>query len=306
MSMSIYSPYFYIIQHIQTGKYYAGVKFAKNTNPDNLLKSNGYQTSSEIVKQIILEEGLESFIVRKIKVFDTGEEALDYESKFLRKVNAAFNDNFLNRSNNSFGTLNLNWEKKKQTCLENNGVEYPLQSEEIREKMKQTCLKNHGVEYAMQSEEVREKYKQTCLDRFGVENSSQSEEVKEKYKKTNLERLGVEYPSQSPELQEKMMQTCLERYGVEYPLQSEEVKEKYKKTNLERLGVENPSQSPEVKERARQTRNVLCNRSIVSEIRKYKDRFKLKLGSSWFYKKKEFLDNMLLELKTTYGELEYL
>ena len=69
MSTSIYTyiPHFYIIQHINSGKFYAGVRYGKNSNPDQLLKSNGYQTSSDVVKQIILEEGLESFIIRKIR-----------------------------------------------------------------------------------------------------------------------------------------------------------------------------------------------------------------------------------------------
>ena len=63
MDTSIYRrPYFYIIQHINSGKYYAGVRYGKNANPDQLLKSNGYQTSSYIVKQIILEEGEKIFV----------------------------------------------------------------------------------------------------------------------------------------------------------------------------------------------------------------------------------------------------
>lgn len=121
MSISIYKPYFYIIQHIQTSKYYAGVKYGKNANPENLLRPDGYQTSSNIIKQIILEEGLVSFVIRKIKIFETGVEALDYESRFLRKVNAAFNIAFLNRCNNSlispFGqefTDNLSYEQKNK------------------------------------------------------------------------------------------------------------------------------------------------------------------------------------------------
>ncbi len=326
MSISIYIPYFYIIQHISSGKYYAGVKFAKDSNPDNLLKSNGYQTSSEIIKQFILEEGLESFIIRKIKVFDTGEEALDYESRFLRKVNAAFNDSFLNRSNNSISTLNTDYEKRKQTCLKKFGYEYASQSEEAREKSKQTCLEKYGVEYSsqspeikekkkqtnleklgvefpMQSEEVKEKSKQTMLEKYGVKYPSQSPEVREKIKNINLDNLGVEFPSQSPEVREKIKKTLLEKYGVENPSQSPEIKEKKKQTNLEKLGVENPSKSPEIQEKKKQNFNNLNNRPIVLEIRKYRDIFKLKLGSRWFWRNQEFLDNMFLELKVTYGEV---
>ena len=144
MSISIYTPYFYIIQHVESKKYYAGVKFGKDADPNKLLKSNGYQTSSATIKQIILEEGLESFIIRKIKVFETRQQAIDYESKFLKKVNAAFNDKFLNLSNNLKSTLNENWEKKKQTCLDHFGCEFALQSEEVKEKGRQTCLEKYG------------------------------------------------------------------------------------------------------------------------------------------------------------------
>ena len=144
MSISIYTPYFYIIQHVESKKYYAGVKFGKDADPNKLLKSNGYQTSSATIKQIILEEGLESFIIRKIKVFETRQQAIDYESKFLKKVNAAFNDKFLNLSNNLKSTLNENCEKKKQTCLDHFGCEFALQSEEVKEKGRQTCLEKYG------------------------------------------------------------------------------------------------------------------------------------------------------------------
>lgn len=39
----------------------------------------GYLTSSATVNLIIEERGLESFVVRKIKTFDEGPKALDYD-----------------------------------------------------------------------------------------------------------------------------------------------------------------------------------------------------------------------------------
>ena len=284
MSISIYSPYFYIIQHINSGKYYAGVKYAENANPDQFLKFNGYQTSSTIIKQIILEEGLDSFVIRKIKVFETGEEALDYESRFLRRVNAAFNDNFLNRSNNSISTLNVDWEKRKQGNVE-----------------------KYGYEYAMQSEFIKNKGKQTNLEKYGCENVFQNEDIKYKSKQTMVEKYGYEYPSQVPEFLEKQKQTNLEKYGFSYITQTPEFQEKSKQTMLERYGVSNISQSPEIKEKKkekkRQTRLFLSNQPIALEIIKYKDKYGLKLGSYWMYKSQEFLDNLLTELNMTYGDM---
>ncbi len=43
--------YFYIIEHSSTGKLYAGARVAKNCHPNELLKEDGYITSS---KQLIL------------------------------------------------------------------------------------------------------------------------------------------------------------------------------------------------------------------------------------------------------------
>jgi len=42
-------------------------------------------------------------------------------------------------------------EKRKKTCLEKYGEEYPSQLEEIRNKMKQTCLQRYGYESSIQN-----------------------------------------------------------------------------------------------------------------------------------------------------------
>ena len=110
---------------------------------------------------------------------------------------------------------------------------------------KQTWIENFGVEHPSQSEEIKEKKRQTNIERFGVEHPLQSEEIKEKRKQTCIEKFGVEHPLQSKEVREKGKQTCIEKFGVEHPLQSEEIKEKRKQTNIERFGVEYASQSPE-------------------------------------------------------------
>ncbi len=77
-------------------------------------------------------------------------------------------------------------EKKRQTCLENHGVENAFQSPEVREIYKKTCLKIYGFENAFQSLEVQNKYKQNCLDKYGVESPMQLKEVQEKHYQTRL------------------------------------------------------------------------------------------------------------------------
>ena len=99
---TIYTPYFYIIQDTRNGKYYAGAKWAKDADPDNLMKENGYITSSITIKNIILISGVSAFKIRKIRKFETAEEAYDYESKFLIKVDARDNNRFYNGHNNDY------------------------------------------------------------------------------------------------------------------------------------------------------------------------------------------------------------
>lgn len=98
--MPIYTPYFYIIQEIDSGKYYAGSKYSKNADPDNLMQEEGYTTSSKLVRSIIEEKGVSAFKVRKIRKFETAFEAYNYETRFLQKVDAKRNDKFFNMHNN--------------------------------------------------------------------------------------------------------------------------------------------------------------------------------------------------------------
>lgn len=140
-------------------------------------------------------------------------------------------------------------EKSKKTNLSKYGVEFPMQSEDIKQKARSTTLKNYGVEYSFQNPNVQEKATkgfndkknnnnnflielnkkriETNLKKYGVENVFQSEEIKEKSKKTNLEKYGVEFITQSEEIREIIRKTCLERFGVEHPLQNPEIMQKF-------------------------------------------------------------------------------
>jgi hypothetical protein len=143
--------------------------------------------------------------------------------------------------------------KKKETCLENSGYEYPAQNPVTREKRKKTCFENSGYEYPMQDPKNKEKQKQTCLENSGYENPSQDPKNKEKKKETCLENSGYEHPSQDPKNKEKKKETNLENSGYEYPMQNPETREKSKQTNLENSGYENPSQDPKNKEKKKET-----------------------------------------------------
>lgn len=321
MSKSIYRPYFYIIQHINSGKFYAGVKYARDANPDLLLKSNGYQTSSIIVKQIIIEEGIESFVIRKIRVFKTGKEALNYEYRYLRRINAAFNDKFFNRSNCSIDTLNIDQEKIKQTNITRYGVEHTLQSPEIREKIKKTCLEKFGCEFSMQSEIVKEKRKQNTLAKYGVSNSFQVPEFQEKQKQTLLKKYDVDNLSKVQEFQDKKRQSFHNLRNRPIILELKKYKDMFnlkfgsgwilkKQGFLDNLLVElksiydleHPIPILNSKEKWRRTFNIMNNRPVVLEIRKYQNELDLKLGHSWYMKSQDILDTILTDIKLTYGD----
>lgn len=107
--VTIYHPYkdnhfvdpsrsiFYIIQHIASGKYYAGYK----KNKKHFMVENGYCSSSKVVRRIISNEGLNAFRIMKIRYFDNALEAHNYEITFLKRINAMDNDRFYNLSNGS-------------------------------------------------------------------------------------------------------------------------------------------------------------------------------------------------------------
>jgi hypothetical protein len=99
--MNIYTPYFYIIQEVTTGMYYAGAKWGRDADPGKFMTEGGYITSSNIVNHLIEQNGLNSFILRKIRTFATKHDACYYETRFLQKVNAARNKMFFNGHNNN-------------------------------------------------------------------------------------------------------------------------------------------------------------------------------------------------------------
>jgi hypothetical protein len=252
-SNSIYPhvPYFYIIEHIASGKRYAGCRYAKGCNPVEFMTEDGYCTSSSTVKQIIEDDGIDAFVVVEIKTIDEVGDVYEYETKFLVENECATSDQWFNMHNNAviaFGSKEF-----KAAMKAKHGFEHAMQSEKIQKQKRQTCLKNHGVEHPMQAEHVKEKHHQTCLKNNGVGHPMQSDAAKEKTKLTNLNRRGVENPMQTCEVRDKAKQTNLKLRGVEYASQSEEIKEKTKLTNLNRRGVEYALQSEDVREKSRQT-----------------------------------------------------
>ena len=94
---------------------------------------------------------------------------------------------------------------KRQTNLERRGVEYTVQSKEVRdtiihsresiERFKKTCTERHGG-VGFQSPMIWQKYQDKLIAHFGVSIPMHSDKIKQKSKTTNLDKRGVEYVSQ--------------------------------------------------------------------------------------------------------------
>ena len=96
-------------------------------------------------------------------------------------------------------------DKSEQTKLER----YGSKTYNNKEKSKQTCLDKYGVEYALQSEEIKNKIKQTNLEKYGVTCTLQSEKVKNDIIKHNQEKYGCDWYTQSDDFKEKCENTVL-------------------------------------------------------------------------------------------------
>ena len=142
-------------------------------------------------------------------------------------------------------------DKKKETCIEKYGVEYPAQNEKVKEKIsqtntlpevkdkkKETCIEKYGVEHPMQLSSTKDKLKQSMADKHGVEHYTSALDFAKKSKATKLQRYGNEYFNNYAQARE----TCLEKYGFEFPAQSSIFKEKRRDECLAKFGVEHPSQ----------------------------------------------------------------
>lgn len=130
--MSIYTPYFYVIQDMRNGMYYAGAKWGKDANPKTFMVEGGYTTSSQIINAIIRQCGLHTFKIRRIKSFLTKEEAYRYETRFLQKINARKNSAFYNAHNND-GMFNP--DMMVNYMYEKYGVAYYNQTDDARKRL---------------------------------------------------------------------------------------------------------------------------------------------------------------------------
>lgn len=184
-------PYTYKITHIPSGKWYYGVRFARGCHPSDLWVK--YFTSSNIIKQLIRQDGKGSFKSEVRKIFNTKEQAISYEHRVLRRiirfknclnknawpaVSPESNEKSIktNRTPNKDGLTpsqigGLKWKQKRDTI----DIETGLTFRELRRKRLNETLDENGTRYKT------EEQKKTCS--FVTNNPSKNPETMEKIKK---------------------------------------------------------------------------------------------------------------------------
>ena len=164
-------------------------------------------------------------------------------------------------------------ERKKKTCLQKWGVEYPnqsliirkqteatnlkkfgyinpLQNKDISEKKNQTNLQKYGVKSPLQNKDILQKVQQTNLKKYGNVCSIHGIDIHKKVQQTNLQKYGTLNANSSAIVKEKKRKTCIDKYGVNTSFQIKGIKEKIKQTLFQNYGVENPTQNKTILEKA--------------------------------------------------------
>lgn len=100
--------YTYLIGWSKLDKFYYGVRYARDCNPNDLWKS--YFTSSRFVKELRINCG-EPDVIQIRKTFgDDAISAKEWENNVLNKLNVIKSNKWLNKSrNNSFDGISASW-----------------------------------------------------------------------------------------------------------------------------------------------------------------------------------------------------
>ena len=215
---------------------YAGSRWAKGCHPNEFMQPNGYLTSSNEVLEIIDKEGIDVFKIISITTRFGTTSAYEYESKFLQENKCAESDDWYNKHNNT-GVMSFGTAQFKSQMIEKYGVDHISKSSTYKDIKRNTFMKNFGVEYPFQSEIIRNKSNTTKLERYGSPNYNNTE----KNKTTKLERYGDENFNNT----HKTKETKLERYGDE----NFNNQEKIKSTTLNKYGTDSTNKVDSIKDK---------------------------------------------------------
>lgn len=204
-----------------------GRQIWKSTQSLTMLERYGVENpmeSSEL-KQKQIENNIKKYSVSNVfaveevqeKIKDTNIERFGVEHPMKNKEVScrSRNTQFLKYYSGTADAEILRNERRSKTentCLKRYGVKHPLQYLEFIEKSKETCRENFGVDFYLQSNECKEEVR-LKLQKFGSFTTySQLEEVKQKTKETNLKRYGVEYLLMDKEFRKRCNEIIKERF----------------------------------------------------------------------------------------------
>ena len=88
--------YTYYLKNKITGEKYYGVRYAKDCNPAELWVT--YFSSSKVVARRIASYGNDSFEFEIRKVFETGQQARNWEERVLRRLDVLRRPDWLNQN----------------------------------------------------------------------------------------------------------------------------------------------------------------------------------------------------------------
>jgi hypothetical protein len=160
------------------------------------MRPKGYQTTSKVIRKIIKNEGLNAFRVERIKHFDTAQDVLSYESRFLKRVNAKDNPNFFNQCNGDSNWVNTGgYELSEQTKLRMSKPKSDETKQKMRESLRlrdkkswakgiETRIKNgNNIMKPEQIEKIKEHNKQYWTDEVKLQHA---EKMKDYYEKNPI------------------------------------------------------------------------------------------------------------------------
>lgn len=216
-------PFTYLIGWKNLNKYYYGVKYANGCNPADLWTT--YFTSSKIVKEYRQKYG-EPDIIQVRKTFTNKEYALEWEYRFLTKVNALKSDKWLNENIRGEKFSNISGIARSEKCRK-----------KISERRKQ-YLENRTEEQKERDYRVQQIASKKRGDKISVKAKERFNDP-EFYKKHIDSHNTDEYKKLISELTTNRMND--EAFKQEWLaiMQSDEYREKQSKTSLEIWSDEN-------------------------------------------------------------------
>jgi hypothetical protein len=125
--------------------------------------------------------------------------------------------------------------------LKTYGVEWAMQSNEIKEKQLNTLNEKYGG-IGLKSNIIKEKIQNTNLEKYGSKSALGNKNIRNKIKNTMQEKYnGIGFGSEI--INRKIQNTNLEKYGNKFISKSEIIKNKIKQNNLKKYKVEYFTQS---------------------------------------------------------------